>query len=259
MQISLKGIAVVTGGGNGIGESIAQHLAEAGANVAVVDRDEAAAMRVADEFGGTAFVGDVTDQAAVELLAAEIRSAMGPPRYLVNNAGIVSPPGQPFTKNTEEDWDRTFAVNVKGATFWAGALREDLIGSQGRVVNISSIVGIIAAPFLPPYSVSKSAVNGLTKVLARQLAPHGVAVNAVAPGYVWSPMWEDLGAVIADELEGQQGASAEDVFAGRIESLVPMKRPQTPQDIAAMVTFLCSDFASNITGQIIGVDGGVTI
>ena len=157
MQVNLNGIAVVTGGGNGIGAAIVRSLAGAGAKVAVVDQNEEAGSRIASEVKGSAFVCDITDQSAVVHTAELIKAELGQPSYLVNNAGVVSPPGQPFTLNTEEDWDRTFSVNVKGAAFWAGALREDLIAKEGSIVNISSIVGLIAAPFLPPYSVSKSA------------------------------------------------------------------------------------------------------
>ena len=259
MRLALTGVAVVTGGGNGIGAGIAEALHQAGATVAVVDRDGQAAERVAQAVGGQAFVSDVTDQAGVTATADRIRASLGPVRYLVNNAGIVSPPGQPFTENAEEDWDRAFAVNVKGGVFWAGACRDDLRATQGRIVNITSIVGVIAAPFLPPYSVSKSAANGMTRVLARQFAPDLVTVNAIAPGYVWSPLWEELGRDIAETTRGQHGETAEEVFASRVRDLIPMARPQTPEDIAVTTVFLCSDQARNITGQIIGVDGGITI
>lgn len=259
MQITLNGVAVVTGGGNGIGTAIATMLAEAGAQVAVVDVDEDAARKVSDAVGGQAFACDVANEPAVHATAQRINGAMGCPRYLVNNAGVVSKPGQPFTNNTEEDWDRTFAINVKGAAFWAGALRDGLIAAEGRIVNVTSITGLIAAPFMPPYSVSKAAANGLTRVLARQFAGDRVAVNAVAPGFVWSPLWEELGEVMATASAGVQGHDASEVFEGRIRDLVPMGRPQSAQDVAALVTFLCSDLAANITGQIIGVDGGITI
>lgn len=259
MQISLSGVAVVTGGGNGIGAAIAEMLAQAGAKVAVVDLDADAAAKVAHSVNGHSFTCDVADETAVHVTARQIADQMGHPHFLINNAGVVSSPGQPFTKNTETDWDRTFAINVKGAAFWAGALRDDLISNQGKIVNLTSITGVIAAPFMPPYSVSKAAANGLTRVLARQFAPDKVSVNAVAPGFVWSPLWEDLGQVMAESSNGSQGSTATEVFDGRIRDLVPMGRPQSPADIAALVTFLCSDYARNITGQIIGVDGGITI
>ncbi len=257
--IALSGVAVVTGGGKGIGAAICQMLADAGATVAVVDRDHDAAAKVATEIGGRSFACDVADRAAVAACAAEITEALGPPGYLVNNAGVVAEPGDPFTENSEEDWDRTFAINVKGGVFWAGALKAHLEAQEGSIVNITSIVGVIASPFIPPYSVSKSAANGMTRVLARQFAAAKVTVNAIAPGYVWSPLWEDLGVKVAVATDGKHGTDAADVFANRVRDLVPMGRPQTPEDIAAMTAFLCSDLATNITGQIIGVDGGITI
>ena len=100
---------------------------------------------------------------------------------------------------------------------------------------------------------------GMTRSLSRELGGRKVTVNAVAPGFVWSPLWEDLGEVMAAASNGVQGSTASEVFDGRIRDLVPMGRPQSPEDVAAMVTFLCSDFAANISGQIIGVDGGITI
>ena len=259
IEISLSGVAVVTGGAKGIGEVIARTLAKAGAKVAVVDIDVDEAERVADEICGKAYNCDVTNKSAVETTAKIIQAEMGAVHYLINNAGIVSPPGDPFTNNSEIEWDKTFAVNVKGGVFWAGALKENLESHKGRIVNITSIVGVVAAPFLPPYSVSKSAAIGMTRVLARQFASAQVTVNAIAPGYVWSPLWKDLGLDLAKASRGALGANASEVFQGRVENLVPMGRPQTPEDIAACVAFLCSDLAKNITGQVIGVDGGITI
>ena len=234
-------------------------MAQAGAHVAVVDRDSASADKVAADIGGTAFNCDISDKQAVEATAQRIQSQIGPVRYLINNAGIVSAPGDPFTENSEEDWDKTFAVNVKGGVFWAGALKQDLEAHQGRIVNITSIVGVIAAPALPPYSVSKTAAIGMTRVLARQFAPSQVTVNAIAPGYIWSPLWHDLGENIAKASGGKHGTNAAEVFQGRVDSLIPMKRAQSPEDIASCTVFLCSDLAQNITGQVIGVDGGITI
>jgi NAD(P)-dependent dehydrogenase (short-subunit alcohol dehydrogenase family) len=251
--------AVVTGGGAGIGRAICKALAENGARVSVVDLDGQAARETASAIGrgANAHLCDVSDQTAMKGIFESFGSI---PDFLINNAGVVSGPGQPFTRNSEADWDRAFAINVKSIVHACGLVYDGMCArGSGRIVNISSITGIIAAPFMPPYSVSKSAANSLTRVLARQFAPFGVTVNAVCPGFVWSPLWENLGEAMAQASGGAQGRNSREVFDGRIESLVPMKRPQTPDEIAATVSFLCSGHAGSITGQVIAVDGGVTI
>ena len=174
----------------------------------------------------------------------------------------------PFTNNTEADWDRTLAVNVKGAFFVCKAASAALQQSkQGRIVNISSITGVISTAYMPPYSVSKAALISFTKVLARDLAAQGITANAICPGFVWTPLWEKLGEVmaqagavaVAGAENGNAGSNAQEVFAARIKQHVPMGRPQSAEEVAALTAFLCSDAAANITGQVIGVDGGVTI
>lgn len=248
--------AVVTGGGKGLGRAIVHGLAAQGASVLVLDLDLKAAQETATGVGARAMACDVSDNAQVSQCFKEA----GQVDFLINNAGVVSRPGQPFTNNTEDEWDRCFAINVKSIRHCAAAVSEQMRArGDGRIVNISSITGVIAAPFMPPYSVSKTAANGLTRVLARDFAPFGVTVNAICPGFIWSPLWEDLGTVMAESSKGKQGNDAAEVFDGRIKSLVPMKRPQEPEEIAATVAFLCSEGARNITGQILSVDGGITI
>ena len=249
-------IAVVTGGGKGLGRAIAQGLSGQGAKVHIIDVDMTAASESAASCNGVAVQCDVANHDQVQSCFAEI----GHVDFLINNAGVVCAPGQPFTQNSEQDWDRTFAINVKSIRNTASAVSEQMRDrGDGRIVNISSIAGVFAAPFMPPYSVSKSAANGLTRVLARHFAPYCVTVNAICPGFVWSPLWEDLGDVMAKASDGAQGKNAQEVFQGRIDALVPMGRPQTPEEIADTVAFLCSDGARNITGQILSVDGGITI
>lgn len=276
--------AVVTGAGAGIGRAIAHMLAAQGAAVALLDREISAAEREAAAIvtnGGAAraFSCDVTREAEVEDAVARACTAHAGIDMVVNSAGIASRPGMPFTNNTEADWDRTLAVNVKGAFFVCKAAAAGLQRSQhGRIVNISSITGVISAAYMPPYSVSKAALISFTKVLARDLAAQGITANAICPGFVWTPLWEKLGEVMAQtdaasggagsgSGSGSQGSSgvrsvgsnAQEVFAGRIKQHVPMGRPQSAEEVAALTAFLCSDAAANITGQVIGVDGGVTI
>jgi NAD(P)-dependent dehydrogenase (short-subunit alcohol dehydrogenase family) len=256
--------AVVTGAGAGLGRAIAIALAQQGAEVALLDRDAAAAdesARQVREAGGRAqvFVCDVAHAQQVQDAVGQAASAAGLD-IVVNSAGVASAPGMPFTNNTEADWDRALAINLKGAVHACQAAHPWLLRSPaGRIVNISSITGVIAAAYMPPYSVSKAALKAWTRVLARELAPHHIAVNAVCPGFIWTPLWEKLGDEMARHDPAQQGSDAADVFAQRVRQHVPMQRPQTVQDVAYLVTFLCSAAAANITGQIIGVDGGVTI
>ena len=256
--------AVVTGAGAGLGRAIAIALAQQGAAVAILDRDGAAADESARQVravGGRArvFACDVAHAQQVRQAVAEAASDAGLD-IVVNSAGVASAPGMPFTNNTEADWDRALAINLKGAVHVCQAAHPWLLASPaGRIVNVSSITGVIAAAYMPPYSVSKAALNAWTRVLARELAPHHIAVNAVCPGFIWTPLWEKLGDEMARHDGGQQGSDAADVFAQRVRQHVPMQRPQTVEDVAYLVAFLCSAAAANITGQIIGVDGGVTI
>jgi NAD(P)-dependent dehydrogenase (short-subunit alcohol dehydrogenase family) len=256
--------AAVTGSGAGLGRAIAIALAQQGAQVALLDRDAASAeesARQVRQVGGHASVHvcDVAQGQQVHEAVAQAAAAGGLD-IVVNGAGVASAPGMPFTNNTEADWDRTLAINLKGAVHVCQAARPWLLASPaGRIVNISSITGVIAAPYMPPYSVSKAALNAWTRVLARELAPHHIAVNAVCPGFIWTPLWEKLGDEMARHSQGEQGDDGVAVFAQRVRQHVPMQRPQTLEDVAYLVTFLCSAAAANITGQIIGVDGGVTI
>lgn len=259
-------VAVVTGAGSGIGRAVALQLARDGYRVAAIDIAEQSAVDTCAQItdGKTAeaaaFCCDVTREDAITKTFAEVRRRFGPISVLVNSAGVACVPGLPFINNTEADWDRVLSVNVKGMFFAAKAAAPDMIAARdGRIVNVSSIVGIINAPFMPPYSVSKAAVNSLTKVMAKDLAPNGITVNAVCPGFVWTDMWNGVGQSMVDASGGTQGNTPREVFQSRIDKFVPMQREQTPEDVAALVSFLCSPAARNITGQIIAVDGGVTI
>ncbi len=259
-------VAAVTGAGSGIGRAIALRLAADGFLVAVLDISKAGAEATCSEIArraygdACAFRCDVTRETEIAATFRDVRSRCGPIAILVNSAGVACAPGLPFTNNTEADWDRVMSVNVKGMFFAAKAASADMIAAKdGRIVNVSSIVGLINAPFMPPYSVSKAAVNSLTKVMAKDLAAHGITVNAVCPGFVWTGMWDEVGAAMVEASGRAQGQTPREVFQSRIDTLVPMRREQTPEDVAALVGFLCSPVARNITGQIIAIDGGVSI
>ena len=255
-------VAAVTGGGSGIGRGIALCMAREGADLAIPDIQEANARSVAEEVRAhgrkaVALRCDVTRSADIEASFERIRAELGRIDILVNNAGLASPPGMPFTNNTEEDWERTFAVNVKSVFLTCKAIAPDFIERKaGRIINIASMAGPVASLTMPPYSVAKGGVITFTRVLAKELAPHGVTVNAICPGILWTAFWQDLAQYIADSNPAFRGMTARQVFDKRVSDVIPMKREQTPEDIGWAAVFLASDEARCITGQALMVDGG---
>jgi len=255
-------VAVVTGGGSGIGRGIALAMAREGADVAIPDIQVLNAEKVAGEIKGlgrkvVAMKTDVTSAADVKAMVDRTREALGRIDILVNNAGMASPPGMPFTNNTEEDWDRAFAVNTKSVFLTCKAVAPYFIERKaGRIINIASIAGPISAVTMPPYSVAKMGVITLTRVIAKELAAHGITVNAICPGVLWTDFWQKLAAHIAETNPAFKGLTPRQVFEKRVGDIIPMKREQTPEDIGWAAVFLASDEARNITGQALNVDGG---
>jgi meso-butanediol dehydrogenase / (S,S)-butanediol dehydrogenase / diacetyl reductase len=255
-------VAVVTGGGSGIGRGVVLCMAQEGANIAIPDIHEANAQSVAKEVEahGRMSIGmrcDVTCEADVRASLDLTIAELGRIDILVNNAGIASPPGMPFTANTEEDWDRAFAVNVKSVFLTCKAIAPYFIERKaGRIINIASIAGPLASVTMPPYSVAKGGVIIFTRVVAKELAPHGVTVNAICPGMLWTGFWQELSQHIAESNPAFQGMTARQVFDKRFDALVPLKCEQTPEDIGWAAVFLASDEARCITGQALMVDGG---
>jgi len=255
-------VAVVTGGGSGIGEGIAMCMAREGADVAIPDIQEGNAEHVAREVRklGRRALGmrcDVTRSSDVEAALDRIRTEMGQIDILVNNAGMASSPGMPFTNNSEEDWDRTYAVNLKSVFLTCKAIAPYFIARKaGRIINIASIAGPLAALTMPPYSVAKGGVITFTRVIAKELAPHGITVNAICPGVLWTAFWQGLAKYIGDTNPAFAGMTPREVFDKRVADIIPMKREQTPEDIGWAAAFLASDQARNITGQALNVDGG---
>ena len=258
-------VAVVTGGGSGIGRGIALCLAREGANIAIPDLQETNATSVAREVQalGRAAIGlrcDVTRDADIRASLDRIKAELGPIDIVVNNAGIASPPGMPFTRNTEAEWDQAFEVNVKSVFLMCKAIAPDFIERRaGRIINIASIAGPMASLTMPPYSVAKGGVITLTRIVAKELAPHGVTVNAICPGILWTGFWQDLAQDIAENNPAFRGMTARQVFEKRVADVVPMKCEQTPEDIGWAAVFLASDEARCITGQSLMVDGGTVM
>jgi 2-hydroxycyclohexanecarboxyl-CoA dehydrogenase len=242
--------AIVTGAGSGIGRAIAHRLAAEGNAVAVLDLDEEAAQRVADEIAekgdaAIAFGGvDVSDRGRVEAAVELVREALGPPLLLVNNAGITG--FKKFLNITDEVWERTLAINLSGPFYCCQAVVPDMItAGWGRIVNISSSSAQSGQQLMSHYVASKAGLVGFTKALALELGPSGITVNTVPPGFVDTPMLRK------SEEHGLLGGSV-DEHADR----TPVRRPGRPEDIAAACAFLCSEDAEYITGQVIGVNGG---
>ena len=211
-------VAVVTGGGSGIGRGIVLAMAQEGADVAIPDIQVMNADKVAGEVKALgrktlAMKTDVTSAADVKAMTDRVRDTFGKIDIVVNNAGMAAPPGLPFTNNTEEDWDKTFAVNTKSVFLICKAVAAHMIERKaGRIINIASIAGPISAPTMPPYSVAKMGVITLTKIVARELAPHGVTVNAICPGVLYTDFWQKLAAHIAETNPAFKGMTPRQVF-----------------------------------------------
>lgn len=242
--MSLKNkVAVVTGGGKGIGRAISVQLARDGAAVAVWDLDGKSAQETVasiTEQGGKAIacVGDAASREAIAASHARTRTELGAVSILVNNAGMTG--FVPFLEISEEAWDRMIAVNLKGPFLCTRALLPDMLSAGwGRIVNISSSSAQTGAPAMTHYVASKGGVIGFTKALAIELAARGVTVNNVPPGFIDTPMLR---------------ASPLDVDA--VAAVAPMKRAGKPEDIAAAVSYLTSEAAGYVTGQTISVNGG---
>ncbi len=242
-------VAIVTGGGSGIGLAIARRLSADGNAVAVFDRDGASAEAAADDIagsGGTA-VGltvDVTDRAHIDRGVVDVVRRLGRPTVLVNSAGLDG--FDPFLTITAEKWSRILAVNLTGTFDCCQAVVPVMIEEGwGRIVNISSSSAHGGQPMMTHYVAAKAGVIGFTKALALELGPQGITVNTIPPGFIDTPMLRKT------EARGLLGKGVEHHAAN-----TPVRRVGTPEDIAAACSFLVSDEASYVTGQVIGVNGG---
>jgi len=231
----------VTGGSRGIGVSVCQELAQAGAKVAVNYRASAdAAEGLAAEIGGIAIAGDVADAEQAQAVVAAAEEGLGEIDILVNNAGITR--DTLLARMSEEDWRAVISTNLDGTFHTCKAVARKMLKRRaGSIVNMTSFVGLHGNPGQANYAASKAGIIGFTKALAKELGPRGVRVNAVAPGYIDTELTQALPGDLREFLLQN----------------TPLGRLGEPRDVATAVRFLCSDEASFVTGEIMLVDGGL--
>jgi 3-oxoacyl-[acyl-carrier protein] reductase len=248
MRLSLEGrVALVTGAGRGIGKAVAQTLAAAGAQVALLSRTETNAQEVAhaiETAGGRAlaFGGDVADPSTVETVIEQTLKHWERLDIVVNNAGITR--DTLLLRMKDEDWDAVLQTNLKGAFLCSRAALKPMMRQRwGRIVNISSVVGLTGNAGQANYAASKAALVAFTKSVALEMGSRGITCNAVAPGLIETDMTQAM------------PPQAREYALQRI----PVGRFGTPEDIAYGVLYLCSDYAAYITGQVFVIDGGLTV
>ena len=241
-------VAVVTGAGRGIGHAIAGRLANEGARVACVSRTEANAKKTVDEINAMRadaakyYAVDVGDHAAVQKIGAQILQDFGKIDILINNAGMMR--DGLAMRMSLEDWDSVINTNLRGAfSFTQAVLRAMVKRRSGRIINISSVSGIMGNAGQTNYAASKAGLIGFTKSLARELAGRNITVNAVAPGFITTDMTAGLSDKVKETLHAK----------------IPLGKTGTPEDIANAVAFLASAEAGYITGQTLCVDGGIVM
>jgi 2-hydroxycyclohexanecarboxyl-CoA dehydrogenase len=244
-------VAVVTGAASGMGLAVGRQLAARGDRVALLDREGDAARRAAEalrETGARAIAVevDVTHRPAVDDALAKVRAELGPVEIVVTSAGLDA--FESFADITVESWERILAVNLTGTFHCLQAAVPDMLAARwGRMVTVSSSSAQSGAVRMAHYVASKSGVIGLTKALALELAPHGITVNNLSPGLIDTPM-------------SRRAEAAGDLYPfEKLAARIPLRRAGAPDDVAAACAFLCSDEAGYITGQVVGVSGGMVV
>ena len=240
-------VALITGGGRGIGRAIALTFAQHGARVAVADRTREQVESVSQEIGGNAIalVCDVANPANVEEIFADIK-----PDILVNNAGIAE--SATLTSTTDELWHRHLAINLSGTFYCTRAALPTMLEKRwGRIINIASIAAKTGAPYIAAYAASKHGVLGLTRVVALEVAASGITVNAICPGYVDT----DMVSRGVEQITSKTGRSAEEAIE-ILKRMSPQNRLVTAEEVAAMALLLASEEGRGINGQGINIDGG---
>ncbi len=238
-------VAIVTGSGRGIGRAIALKLAEVGATIIITDIDETSTNSVAEEVRAMsreslAILADVSLSSDVDRVVAETVATYGRIDILVNNAGITR--DHLLLRMSDEDWDKVIAINLKSVFLCTRAvLRHMATQRWGRIINMASIIGIVGNAGQANYAAAKAGIIGFTRSVAREVASRGITVNAIAPGFIDTPMTQQLKESYRQELQRR----------------IPLGYLGTPRDVAEAVAFLASEEARYITGQVLNVDGGM--
>jgi len=260
-------VAIVTGGARGIGAGIARCLAAEGARVGILDVDGGEAETMAKTLGVEALglAADVSQEADARAATEQVVARFGRLDILVNNAGGGGPNamtsvGNPFTNIDQVGWDDALSVNLR-TTFAAtkAAIPHLQRSGSGTITNIASIAGLIPAVPIPAYGAAKAGVIALTRSLALELAAHNIRVNVICPGFLWTRAWETMATGMKMLVPAYADMDPRDIFLDVVKRGTPLGREQTPEDIGKLTAFLSSDEAANITGQVIAVDGGITL
>jgi 2-hydroxycyclohexanecarboxyl-CoA dehydrogenase len=241
--------AIVTGAGSGIGRAVALRLGQSGVAVAIVDLDgdrATATSKEIEKLGGKAIAlqADVADSERVSQAVSRARKTLGPIDYLVNIGGFHE--RVPIQEMTDSHWQRMLNVHLSGTFYFCRAVVPEMIDRRfGRIVNMSSLHAFGKVPFAAHYSAAKAGIAGFTKALSTEVAPHGILINALAPGPINTPLWRD----------GLTGSELDARIAKRLQA-IPLNRLGQPEEVADTILFLLSRANSHITGQVISINGG---